>query len=205
MRKWILCVSLASMVSTGPAKGAGGAEALTQELERERQLIEAARKAKMADLATQDAACLSRFAVTDCQNQVGKQRRAMLADLKRQEAHLNEVDRRQKGAEQIQSGQNKAIEKTRRQSEAQVSLDSATQEERQSAMDEKLLNHKRQAKTSAPATPARKGSSGPDAVTIESNRAAFAEKQNAAERRRLDREKRLLDKASGSMPLPRNP
>jgi hypothetical protein len=175
------------------------------ELDLQRQRIEAVRKENMAELAAQDAACLSRFAVTDCQNKVGVQRRAMLAELKRQEARLDERDRRQKGAAQLQRTQDKASERVQRQSEAQANVKADSPEQRQRSLDEKVLSHKNQARPTPPSAPVSKTASGLDAVTIESNRAAFTEKQQAAERRRADREKRLLDKASGSAPLPKNP
>jgi hypothetical protein len=68
-----------------------------------------------------------------------------------------------------------------------------------------VLNHKSQARPVVPVAPVNKLPSGLDAATIDSNRAAYAEKQRALEQRRLDREKRLLEKAGGSAALPRSP
>jgi colicin import membrane protein len=171
----------------------------------QRHQINVLRKEKLTELAAQDTACLSRFSVTDCQNNVGVRRRQMLSDLRRQEARLDEVDRRQKGADQLQRSQDKAADAAQRASEVSATIDRNTQKERQKALDEKVLSHKKQAKTDSPPVPAIKAASGLDAQTIEKNRQAYSEKQLAAERRRQGREKRLLDSVNGSAPLPKTP
>jgi hypothetical protein len=176
-----------------------------EDRDQQRQSIDMVRKEKLTELAAQDAACLSRFATTDCQNLVGVRRREMLADLKRQEARLNEADRRQKSADQLQSSRDKATDRAQRQSEMQANQKADALAERQKAQEEKVLNHMSQAKTAAPVTPVNKTASGLDAAAVERKRAAFAEKQRSDEQRRLDREKRLLEKKNGSTPLPRNP
>jgi hypothetical protein len=181
----------------------GEPEVVDPDLQRRR--IDAVRKEKLAELAELDAACLSRFAVTDCQNKVGVRRREMLAELKRQEAQLNEVDRLQKGTEQIRRSQNKASERAQRESEVQTIPKGETLEDRQKILDDKVLNHGKQEKQATPAAPVNKTASGLDARSMQNNREAYAEKQRAAEQRRLDREKRLLEKANGSAPLPRAP
>jgi hypothetical protein len=195
------------MVLVASAWGQPVASPEQGDLDQQRQRIETVRREKTAELDAQDAACLSRFAVTDCQNKVGVRRREMLADLKRQEARLNDADRRKKGAEQMQRSQDKAADRALREADARADHEGEgdTPQERQKALDDKVLNHKKQAKTAAPSAPANKTASGLDAPSIEKNREAYAEKQRAAEQRRLDRERRLLDKGSGSAPLPQNP
>jgi hypothetical protein len=194
MTRFSLLVVLALLVC------AASAEDRDQQLQR----IDVVRKEKLAELAAQDAACLSRFATTDCLNLVGVRRREMLADLKRQEARLNEVDRRQRGEDQLRSTQEKASDRSQRQSEVSA-LQPEAPGERQRAQNEKVLNHKSQAKSVVPSVAVNKTASGLDTASIESNRAAFTEKQRAAEQRRQDREKRLREKNTGSPPLPRNP
>jgi hypothetical protein len=129
----------------------------------------------------------------------------MLAELKRQESRINETDRRQKGLGQLQSSQEKAADRVQRQSAGPTISHSETQAQRLQAQNEKVLNHKSQARPVVPVAPVNKLPSGLDAATIDSNRAAYAEKQRALEQRRLDREKRLLEKAGGSAALPRSP
>jgi hypothetical protein len=164
MSKAKLLIALALTVCAGSSKGEPikGKES-SEDRDMLRQRINVARKEKLDELAVQDTACLSRFAVIDCQNRVGVRRREMLADLKRQEASLNE------------------------------------------AQKEKLLNHQLQAKSVAAPVPVDKTASGLDAASIERNRAVYSEKQRSVTLRRLDREKRLLEKTDGSAPLPQNP
>jgi hypothetical protein len=204
MNKANLLIGLALAVCAASAMGeTDNKKSAAEENDLQRQRLNTLREEKMTELAAQDAVCLSRFAVTDCQNQVGKRRREMLADLKRQEAQLNEADRRQKGADQLLRSQDKAPDRALRQSEVQANQLTESQEDRLRAQNEKVLKHKRQAKTVAPSASVNKLPSGLDAASIESNRAAFSEKQRAAEQRRMDREKRLRDKAGSSAPLPR--
>lgn len=205
MSKARLLIVLAWALFSVGAQAEAIGEPAVGNVDVQRQRIDAVRKEKLAELSAQDAACSTRFAVTDCQNEVGVRRREMLADLKRQEARLNEVDRHQKGAEQLQRSQDKATERAQRESEVQTSHDGATLEQRQKTLNEKVLNHESQGKREAPAAAVKKTASGLDAASMESNREAYAEKQRAAEQRRLDREKRLLDKSNGSAPLPQAP
>ncbi len=193
---WLVCTVFAA-----PATGEPAAE----DLGLQRQRIDVVRKEKVAELAAQDTTCLSRFAVTDCQNKVSVRRRELLADLKRQETRVNEVDRRRKGAEQLQRSHTKASERAQLDSEVQINPEGAALEDRQKTLNERVLKHGNQEKKATPAAPVKKMASGLDASSMESNREAYAEKQRAAQQRRLDREKRLLDKSSSSDPLPRAP
>ena len=203
-KAWLLIVLVWALFSVG-AQAEAVSEQAVGNVDGQRQRIESVRKEKLAELSAQDAACSNRFAVTDCQNKVGVRRREMLADLKRQETRLNEVDRRKKGAEQLQRSQDKATERAQRESEVQITHEGATLEERQKNLDEKVPNHQNMGKSAPPAAPVKKIASGLDAPSMAINREAFVEKQRAAEQRRLDREKRLLDKPSGSAPLPQAP
>ncbi len=78
-------------------------------------------------------------------------------------------------------------------------------EKKQSAQNEKVLSHQSQAKFVAPSLPVNKTASGLDAASIESNRAAFAQKQRAAAQRRINREQRMREKTENSQPLPSSP
>ena len=205
MSKLARLIMLACMVLAESSMAESPAQSAVAEPDLKRQQINALRKEKLTELAAQDAACLSRFSVTDCQNNVGVRRRQMLSDLRRQEARLDEVDRRQKGADQLQRSQDKAADRAQRASEVSATIDRDTQDERQKALDEKVQSHKKQAKTESPSVPAIKPTSGLDAQTIEKNRRAYAEKQRAVEQRQQDREKRLLDNVNGSAPLPKTP
>lgn len=170
--------------------------------EAERARIDAIRQQRTAELDAEDAACSSKFAVTDCQNKVGVRRRQMLADLKRQEAKLNAAQRQKKGLEQLQRAQNKASESAQHQLDVQANTEKSSEEERKKTLEEKVLNHQKQASPRSNKTPDAKSTSALDAPTVEKNRAAYLEKQKALEKRRQERDQRVLDHGTGGPPLP---
>jgi hypothetical protein len=203
MSKLIRFVALFFTVFAAFATNFPTTESVKEDIDQQRQRIDAARKEKMTEFTAQDAACLSRFAVTDCQNKVGVRRREMLTDLRRQEARLNELDRRQKGESQVLRSQHNAFDKAQRQSQSQVTSDGNSPQKGQRGLDEKERNHK--IPINARNSPINRTASGMDAASIERNRQLHAEKQRAAEHRRLDREKRVLNRGGGSTPLPETP
>ena len=177
------------------------------DLAQQRERIAASRQHKTVELDAQAAACWSKFAVTDCQNKVKTQRRAMLAELWRQEIRLNDQERQQRAAEQMLRNQAKAAEWAERQadepSRAGANIDSPDQ--RQERLSEKAIGHQQRAKAITPVVPVSRAPSGPDVETVERNRTAYAEKLRAAEQRRQEREKRILEKRGNSAPLPPTP
>lgn len=173
-----------------------------EELESQRQRIESVRQQKTQELNAQETACLSKFAVTDCQNKVNLMRRAMLADLKRQDLQVNAVDRQKRAAEQVQRSRERAVQWAARRSKGSDPRDEDTPEQRQKKLDDKVVDHQKQAKTALPIAPPRKLPSGLDAPSVEQNREAFEAKQRALEQRRREREKRLREKGVSSAPLP---
>ena len=78
------------------------ADALSERLEQERQRISIERVQQEALLLRQDRACYERFAVNRCLGKVNVERRAIMADLRRQEVLLNVEERRARGADQLQ-------------------------------------------------------------------------------------------------------
>lgn len=194
---WSVCASVWGQSPALPVAGSA-------DLEQQRQQIGIERQQRTAELDAQETACAARFAVNDCQNKVNAQRRAMLTDLKRREARLNDADRKLKGAEQVQRSQDKAVDRAQREADLQTDRGN-TPEERQQALDEKVANHQKQAQLPKPPNGAQKIPSGLDEPSKTQNRLAFDEKQRAAEKRRLDKEKRLLEKGSGSPALPPDP
>ncbi|MES2583895.1 MAG: hypothetical protein V4627_14330 [Pseudomonadota bacterium] len=200
MRQWMvaLCLwglSVAVWSQGDPGLAAGGVQS-------ERARIDSQRQQRTTELDAEDAACLSRFAVTDCQNQVGVRRRQMLSDLKRQETSLNAAERQQKGEEQLQRGTDKAVENVQRKLDAQTTAEKNLLVDRQKAQDDKHRAHKEQAQPMRNTAPTAKSGSVLDAQTIEKNREAYLEKQKALEKRRKERDQRVLDHGKGGPPLP---
>ena len=171
-------------------------------VETERLRIENVRQQKTAELDAEHAMCSSRFAVTDCQNKVNTRRRQMLAELKRQEAELNAEQRRQKGADEMRTSSERAAANASREAELQSAPGKQSRDDRQKALDEKILNHRQQATTGTQKASSSKSSSVQDPKQIEKNREAYLEKQKAVEKRRRERDQRLLDHGTGGPPLP---
>lgn len=77
-------------------------------IEAERARISAERTKAEAGFLVEDAACYKKFAVNSCLAKVNTRRRAMIADLRRQEILLNDEERRIKGADQIRKTEEKS-------------------------------------------------------------------------------------------------
>lgn len=203
MRRWMVALWLIgayvvawSQGDPVPAEGAAQAE---------RARIESLREKKTLELDAQDAACLSKFAVTDCQNQVGVRRRQMLSELKAREAALNGVERRQKGDDQLKQGQAKEAENRQRQLDSQATAEKLVLEDRQKTQRDKQRAHQQQAQPVGGKAAAVKSGPLVDAQTVQKNREAYLEKQTALEKRRKDRDQRVMDAGKAGPPLPLAP
>jgi len=171
----------------------------------QRARIDNIRQQRSAELDKEDAVCLTRFAATDCQNQVGVRRRQMLGDLKRQETSLNAVERQQRRAEQLLRTEQKAADSVQRQLEAKAAAEKNQSNDRQKTSDDKQRAHQQQAQPNGSNAPVAKSNRIPDAKVVQENREAYLEKQRALEERRQERDQRLLDHGKGAAPLPLRP
>ena len=167
-------------------------------LANERARIANLRQQQEAQFDAQEYACQSKFAVNDCVKTVKKRRLAMQSDLKRQERLLNDAQRQQRGAEQLQRSNEKAAESAHRQQDNAGQSDAPSLGDRQKAQDEKVLNHRKQATAEGGRSPAGKTAAPPDAQARE----AYTEKQKALNERRLERDKRLKEHGTTSPGLP---
>ena len=175
-------------------------------VDQERQRIKAIRQQQNVLFNEQEAACQTRFAVTDCVNSVQARRRAMLVELKRQETVLNSLQRSQSGEDQLRLIQEKAADQAKARAQAepdalqQPQVDA--QAERKSALDEKVKNHSKPLPSPAAPAGSREKPAGMDASVAEANRKDYEAKQKAAAERRADKEKRLKDNNLPNQPLP---
>lgn len=172
-------------------------------LESER--IGAFRQQRTLELDAEDAACLSKFAVTDCQSKVGTRRRQMLAELKRQEGALKAAERLAKGSDKLQKSEDKVVESAKHEGNSPSDIEKRSESEREQARTGKVLIHRNQAKVVGSKSPDRKSTSTLDAATVEKNLAAYQYKLRELDKRRQERDKRLKDNGSGSLPLPTSP
>lgn len=169
----------------------------------EHQRIDEARAQAMADFNAEDIACYQRFAVSGCLKQVQSRRRAVLADLKKQEALLQEQERAGQAAEQRRSLAQKALE--RQQLEADIRADNAAGRAAEKLLEQQEKQAAHAAKAQAPAASAAAPAApiGPGATEQASNRESYARKQLDAEKKRQDIAKRLAEKDSKpAAPLP---
>ncbi len=158
--------------------------------------VDAARARIQIDRQTQNAlydaqrdACLTRFAVTDCQNEVDKRHREAQARLKREEVELNDSVRRQRAQEQANRTQAKL--------DARMAQDAShalgAPQDREGAQQEKKRNHP------LPVATRERGAKPVNAVNArerDEKRKAYAEKQQTLEKKRQERAKRLLEQGT---------
>lgn len=173
---------------------------------QERSRIATQRQQAEAEFQGKEQACADRFAVEACLKDVRRQRIATMADLKRRDTALNDVQRKQRAAEQLQSIANKATEHARRAEEARQTALQKPGDERAKAQAEKQLQHSAngaaaQRRELAPVKPAQEL----DENTRAQNSASYAQRLKAAQDRQREREKRLQEKGAPAVSLPRTP
>jgi hypothetical protein len=167
----------------------------------ERLRIETQRQQANAELDAQEQACQTRFMVTSCEQGVRRRRIATLSELKRQDGLLNDAERRQRGAEQVQLGDEKRAE--RALSDADLARSPGpSQVERKMDQDAKVLQHQKTG-ASAKGTPNEgRTPSTPATPDMQTNRATHLQRLEHARQRRVDRDKRLLERPAGEAGLP---
>ena len=203
MRHCMVALSLSSLSAVGWSQGDPGLSVTETRVERAR--IDSVRLKKSAELDAEEAACLSRFATTDCQNQVGVRRRQMLSELKHQETVLNTAEREQRGIEQLHRAELKSVDNNRRQRDAQLRSEKRVLENRQKSQEDKQRAHLLQAQPAKNQAPMAETGPRLDAKTIKMNQEAYSEKQRSLEKRRQERDLRLLEQGKDVRPLPLPP
>lgn len=168
----------------------------------EYQRIDAQRIRETAIFDAQEVACYKRFAVNDCLKKVHSQRRAMLADLRRQEASLHEGERKQQAAEQLQRSEQKALEKMQKDADMQAQDSLRRTQDKLEEQKNKQADHAARAASGAAAA-AAPAPTGPTSAEQAQYRDAYARKQADAEKKRQEIAKRLGEnKTKPASPLP---
>jgi len=166
-----------------------------------RSLLEARKREQAAQFDAQEQACSKVFAVTDCIREVNVRRRGVVAALRKEENALNEVERRQRERERLQSLQEKARQRAEQAPAADPGAESAA--ERHRRQQEKQASHAPQSAPREPLPPKAKAQI--DGQTRQQNAADYAARQQAASERRAARDKKLKEqgnKASADLPTP---
>jgi colicin import membrane protein len=180
----VACVS----VAWGQGDAAFGLDSVS----KERQRIAASRASGLAALDADDVECQKKFAVFDCQREVAARRRALVAELRRQENSLSDAERKQRGAEQLQRIEQKQLERAQNESKSLPVANAPVP-----------TTLKPRGPTGQARAPVAKPQTTPlpekDKATL---RDAYADKQEAARKRKAEREKRLLEAGAAGTPLP---
>lgn len=169
------------------------------------QRIEAVRAREMAAFDAQEAACYQRFAVNDCLKNIQSRRRALLADLKRQETRLHEREHAQQGADALQRIEQRALELEQKKAEIAAGGGAARAQGKAQEQKDKQADHAAKAASGAGAI-AAPVHSGPRPDEQARARESYARKQAEAEKKRQDLARRQAEKAAKQIkPLPAPP
>ena len=164
--------------------------------------IEAVRASETAVLDAQEADCYQRFAVNNCLKNVQSRRRALLADLKRQETRLHEREHALQGSEALQRSAQKAVEAQQRKVDIQAGDGAAREQDKAQEQRDKQAAHAAKA-ASGIATIAAPVPGGPTAAEQAQAREEHVRKQADAEKKRQEVARRLAEKAAKPVqPLP---
>ncbi len=197
MKNWFAAFSLSALCLM--AWGQEGALPGEPSADAARSRIATQRQQHLQALDKEDSACLSRFAVTACRNDVAKRRRAVLADLRRQELVLNEAARKEAGREQLEQLKVKAAENAARQAERAAT---PPVQIRQPAQPEKVRNPLLPKPTQERVDQKAKAVEVIDPAVLAEARRAYDAKQEALIRRRQERDKRLQKPSKPGLPTP---
>ncbi|HEY9223505.1 hypothetical protein [Variovorax sp. N23] len=211
-KQLLLCIAL--LASGVPVWAQTNAAAGNLDLDAERARLSKERAELEARTKTEQTACYQRFAVEDCLQDSRRKRRTAEDSIKRQEADLNDIERKRRAAAQLErldkapprAQDDPANQEKARQSQqgreqraadhAQSRADAAAKaEDNRRALEDKQRNHaEEQAKA------ARLRAEAP------AERARFERKQEQAAKHRADRERQNAERTKPrSAPLPTPP
>ena len=150
-------------------------------------------------------ACYQKFAVNDCLSTLNAQRRQLMADLKRQEEAISSSERMQKAAEQLQRLEQKKRDAEQRNAEAKPVDPIVVEYEKRHSQQEKADQHQQKAAENSPREPKIRASEVPAPSVLRQRQAAYAQKIAEANRRKADRDKRMLEQNPTIQGLPKPP
>lgn len=141
--------------------------------------------------------CHETFAVTDCVKKVQARQRQQLTEIKREETALHDRQRKEQAVEQARQTAEKQVQREQQWMEKPGGV--ANADARKVQQDDKRRQHQGIASAGGKASHAGAGHQAPQA--IQGYRSEWERKQQEAEKKRLDRDRRLRDKAK-SKPVP---
>ncbi len=176
------------------------------DLRAERARIDSERSAARTRQAEEEADCQKRFAVTDCMNRTRRKWQPVLAEIKRQEVALNEVERKQRAAEQQRRLDDKVSPEAQEAAAQRRAQALADHEARQLRAAEKASGPAPAGKPRDPQAAGDRSGPGLTPGQADANAQAHARRvQEAQERkeRALKREAERAKPAASALPVPR--
>lgn len=169
----------------------------------ERQRLDAMRLDVQGNFEIEAQECSQRFAVSDCMKVVQARRRERLSEIQRQEASLNDAQRRQRGAEQIRIAEEKSFERKRSAGSNSAMQTADAQAEKAANLQSKQESHSARVTATVPRAESRV-SALPAKGGTATSQTDYQRKVQAFEQKQREREKRVLDKGrdAKSLPLP---
>lgn len=200
-------------LSGTPLWAQSGATTGGADLDAERARLAEERKAISARYDTDRAACYKKFAVEGCLEESRQRRRLATDDIKRQEASINDFERKRRGAAALDKLEQKQTDARSKDTEAQREQSVKSQQEREqraaehaagrtqaaaeAADKQRQFDDKQRAHAEEQAKAARRSAEAPAA------RQAYEDKLKRAEQQRIESEKRNAAKTKPrSAPLP---
>ena len=212
MKQFLLCIALlaggaSAWAQTNAVAGNIDPDAERTRLTKERAEIDARAK-------TEQTACYQRFAVEDCLQESRRKRRTAEDSIKRQEADLNDIERKRRAAAQLErldkappraqddpAAQEKARQSQQgREQRAADHADSRADAAAKAQSNRRALEDKQRNHAEEQAKAARLQADAP------TERARFQRKQEQAAKHRADRERQNAERTKPrSAPLPTPP
>ncbi len=144
-----------------------------------------------------ERACNESFAVTDCIKKAQTRQRQQLVEIKREETALHDLQRKQQAADQIHQTAEKQTEHDQQLAQKQSTASQA--DKRKLQQEDKRRQHQEIATAGGKMSNAGATRQAPQG--IQGLRSEWERKQREAEKKRLDRNRRLQDTAK-SKPVP---
>ena len=188
-------------MASSPAGWAGGLD-----LRAEQARLRDERAAAQARRSQEEAICKTRFAVTDCLDRARRHWQTVLADLRRQEIALNELERKQRSAEQQRKLDDKTSpeaieERARRRTEALADHEARLARAAQKASDASMPG----GKARDPSSVAERGGTPLTPEQAAANAQAYErrlQESRANRERRVKRQAERTKPAASALPAP---
>lgn len=211
MKKYLLVFLSIMAAASASAQTAATSGGLDYNAERAR--ISAERAALESRSKTEQAACYQKFAVEDCLSEIRQRNRKLTDDLKRQEAAINDIQRKQRGAAQLDRlDEKKATPRTQDQPAQREQATKSQQDREQRAADHaksrddaaaKAAENQRNFESKQRAHAEAQAKSAQRAAEADQQRALHDRKLQKAAEHVADREKRNAERTKPrSAPLP---